>query len=101
MSVAMIVGFGVSFGMYFLTVATGNEIRMSGNFIYDVFMGACLNPRLGPIDMKMWLEVRIPWVIVFFMSVSGACKQYDELGYVTPVCPSSLQRTRSNALSFG
>ncbi|KAF7794249.1 hypothetical protein EIP86_005382 [Pleurotus ostreatoroseus] len=84
MTVAMIVGFGVSFGMYFLTVATGNQIRMSGNFIYDVFMGAVLNPRLGPIDLKMWLEVRIPWVLVFFISVSGACKQYDDLGYVTP-----------------
>ena len=85
MTVAMIVGFGVSFGMYFLTLAFGTPIRMSGNFIYDVFMGACLNPRLGPIDLKMWLEVRIPWVIVFFMAVSGACKQYEELGYVTPV----------------
>lgn len=86
MTVAMIYGFGVSFGMYFLTIATGNQIRMSGNFIYDVFMGACLNPRIGPIDLKMWLEVRIPWVIVFFMSVSGACKQYEQYGYVTPVC---------------
>jgi hypothetical protein len=25
-------------------------------------------------------------VIVFFLSVSGACKQYEQLGYVTPVC---------------
>lgn len=85
MTVAMIVGFSVSFGMYFLTVATGNQIRMSGNFIYDVFMGACLNPRIGSIDLKMWLEVRIPWVLVFFISVSGACKQYEQYGYVTPV----------------
>lgn len=85
MTVAMIWGFAVSFGMYFLTVWTGNQIRMSGNFIYDVFMGACLNPRIGPIDLKMWLEVRIPWVIVFFVSVSGACKQYEQYGYVTPV----------------
>lgn len=92
MSVAMIVGLTVSFGMYFLTVATGNQIRMSGNFIYDVFMGACLNPRIGPIDMKMWLEVRIPWVLVFFISVSGACKQYEQYGYVTPVCVSSDSR---------
>jgi Delta24(24(1))-sterol reductase len=30
MSVAMIYGFAVSFGMYFVTVAAGNEIRMSG-----------------------------------------------------------------------
>lgn len=86
MTVAMIVGFGVSFFMYFITVATGNQIRMSGSFIYDVFMGACLNPRIGPVDLKMWLEVRIPWVIVFFMSVSGACKQYEQYGYVTPAC---------------
>jgi Delta24(24(1))-sterol reductase len=85
MSVAMIYGFAVSFGMYFIAVATGTQIRMSGSFIYDVFMGASLNPRIGPIDLKMWAEVRIPWIIVFFMAVSGACKQYESYGYVTPV----------------
>ncbi|KAJ7180721.1 ergosterol biosynthesis ERG4/ERG24 [Mycena filopes] len=84
MSVAMICGFAISFGAYFFAVATGNQIRMSGSFIYDVFMGAILNPRIGSIDLKMWSEVRIPWVIVFFLSVSGGCKQYEELGYVTP-----------------
>ena len=60
-------------------------MRMSGNFFYDYFMGAALNPRLGSVDLKMWAEVRIPWVIVFFLSVSGACKQYETYGYVTPV----------------
>ena len=84
MTVAMIYGFGVAFFMYFITVATGNQIRMSGNFIYDVFMGAALNPRIGPVDLKMFAEVRIPWVIVFFLAVSGACKQYEKYGYVTP-----------------
>ena len=86
MSVAMIWGFAVSFGTYFWTVARGEQIRMSGNFIYDVFMGAALNPRIGPVDLKMWAEVRIPWVIVFFLAVSGACKQYEQYGAVTPVC---------------
>ncbi len=80
MSVAMIWGFGVSFGMYFIAVATGTQIRMSGSFIYDVFMGASLNPRIGPIDLKMWAEVRIPWVIVFFLAVSGCCQQYEQYG---------------------
>ncbi|KIM90426.1 hypothetical protein PILCRDRAFT_812170 [Piloderma croceum F 1598] len=84
MTVAMIYGFAISFGVYFITVATGNQMRMSGNFAYDVFMGACLNPRIGPIDLKMWAEVRIPWVIVFFLAVSGCCKQYEQYGYVTP-----------------
>ncbi|KAF8735387.1 hypothetical protein AX14_002140 [Amanita brunnescens Koide BX004] len=84
MTVAMIWGFAVSFGMYYIAVWTNTQIRMSGNFIYDVFMGASLNPRIGPVDLKMWAEVRIPWVLVFFMSVSGACKQYENYGYVTP-----------------
>ncbi|EPQ56334.1 ERG4/ERG24 ergosterol biosynthesis protein [Gloeophyllum trabeum ATCC 11539] len=84
MTVAMIWGFAVSFGMYFWTIARGEQIRMSGNFIYDVFMGACLNPRIGTVDLKMWAEVRIPWVICFFLAVSGACKQYEQYGYVTP-----------------
>ncbi|KAF8653541.1 hypothetical protein AX16_003905 [Volvariella volvacea WC 439] len=84
MTVAIIYGFGVSFGVYFWAVWTNDTIRMSGNFIYDVFMGASLNPRIGRIDLKMWAEVRIPWVIVFYLSISGACKQYEQLGYVTP-----------------
>lgn len=90
MSVAMIWGFAVSFGTYFWTVARGEQMRMSGNFIYDVFMGAALNPRIGPVDLKMWAEVRIPWVIVFFLAVSGACKQYEQYGVVTPVCARSF-----------
>ena len=85
MTVAMIVGFVVSFLAYFITIARGDQIRMSGNFIYDVWMGACLNPRLGSVDLKMWLEVRIPWVLLFLIAVSGGCKQYEQYGYVTPV----------------
>jgi len=84
MSVAMIVGFAVSFLTYFITVARGEQIRMSGSFIYDVWMGAALNPRLGSVDLKMWLEVRIPWVLLFLIAVSGGCKQYEQYGYVTP-----------------
>jgi len=85
MTVSMIYGFGVSLITYLYAVLTGNAMRLSGNFFYDYFMGAALNPRLGSVDLKMWAEVRVPWVIVFFLSVSGACKQYEAYGYVTPV----------------
>ena len=99
MSVSMIFGFGVSLITYLYAVLTGTATRMSGNFFYDYFMGACLNPRLGSIDLKMWAEVRIPWVIVFFLSVSGACKQYETYGYVTPVnMPFFCIRTRYSIL---
>ena len=85
MTIAMFWGFVVSFGIYAITMYRGEGIRMSGNFVYDVFMGAALNPRIGSVDLKMWAEVRIPWVIVFYLAVSGACKQYEQYGYVTPV----------------
>ena len=84
MTVAIIVGFICSYGIYFLTLAFGEPLRMSGNFFYDVFMGACLNPRILNVDIKMWAEVRIPWVLLFGIAVSGACKQFDEYGYVSP-----------------
>lgn len=79
---------------------------MSGNVIYDVFMGASLNPRLftsrafalgrkrwDGVDLKMFAEVRVPWVLLFMIAVSGAVKQYQDLGYVTPV--STCARTTS------
>ncbi|CAE6487015.1 unnamed protein product [Rhizoctonia solani] len=84
MTVAIIYGFLISFVVYGVTIALGKQIRMSGNFIYDFWMGPCLNPRLGIVDLKMWAEVRIPWVLLFLIAVSGACKQYDTYGYVTP-----------------
>ncbi|CAE6446070.1 unnamed protein product [Rhizoctonia solani] len=84
MTVAMIYGFAVSIAVYFLTIWFGEPMRMSGNFMYDFFMGACLNPRIGNVDLKMWAEVRIPWVLLFLIAVSGGCKQYETYGYVTP-----------------
>lgn len=84
MTVSMIAGFAVSFATYFHAVLTGTSHRMSGNFAYDLFMGAALNPRIGNVDLKMWAEVRIPWVLLFLISVSGACQQYEVYGSVTP-----------------
>ncbi|KAF8749322.1 ERG4 ERG24 ergosterol biosynthesis protein [Rhizoctonia solani] len=68
MTVAMIYGFVVSIAVYYLTIWFGEPMRMSGNFMYDFFMGACLNPRIGNVDLKMWAEVRIPWVLLFLIA---------------------------------
>lgn len=69
--------------LYFLTIATKSVHRMSGNFIYDFFMGAPLNPRLGPVDLKMFAEARISWILLFLLTLSSASKQYDEHGYIS------------------
>lgn len=85
MTVAILWGWAASFATYWITIWKGQQMRMSGNFFYDFWMGAPLNPRIGYVDLKMWAEVRIPWVLLFLIAVSGACKQYEDYGYVTPV----------------
>ncbi|KAG8964910.1 C-24(28) sterol reductase [Tulasnella sp. 419] len=84
MTVAIIWGFGLSLYTYLEAVAMGTQLRMSGNFLYDYWMGAALNPRIGPVDLKMFQEVRVPWVLLFYIAVSGGCKQYEDYGYVSP-----------------
>ncbi|OCF55613.1 delta24(24(1))-sterol reductase [Kwoniella mangroviensis CBS 10435] len=86
MTVALIVSFSVSIlidvcGRLFHY--GGKPMRLSGNVIYDHFMGITLNPRLGRIDLKMFAEVRVPWVLLFLISLSGVVKQYEEFGRVS------------------
>lgn len=83
MSVAIITGFAVTLITYVLTVLFGRPHRMSGNVIYDIFMGASLNPRILNLDLKIWVEIRVPWVILFFVSVSAALKQLETYGHVS------------------
>ncbi|ORY19711.1 hypothetical protein BCR34DRAFT_620737 [Clohesyomyces aquaticus] len=84
MSVAIISGYLCSFIAYFSAYVRGATIRMTGYPIYDFFMGAELNPRLfGLLDIKMFLEVRIPWFILFFLSLGTAARQWENYGYVS------------------
>ena len=55
---------------------------MSGSVIYDMFMGSSLNPRLGGVDLKMWGEIRIPWIILFYITVSATVKEYETNGKI-------------------
>ena len=84
MSVAIITGVGVSFVAYFSALWRGAEHRMTGHHIYDFFMGAELNPRMfGWLDFKMFFEVRLPWYILFFISLGAAALQWERYGYVS------------------
>ena len=58
-----------------------------GNFFYDLFMGAWLNPRISNIDLKFFAEIRIPWVFLFLLTISCAYKQYELIGFISsPMC---------------
>jgi len=85
MSVAILSGFLLSFVFYVSALARGAQHRMTGNHIYDFFMGAELNPRLfGILDFKMFYEVRIPWFMLFLITLSATARQYEKYGYVSP-----------------
>ncbi|KAI7904016.1 ergosterol biosynthesis ERG4/ERG24 [Cokeromyces recurvatus] len=83
MTVAMLWGFTMSTLVYVISAFMGKTHRMSGNFVYDYFMGACLNPRIGHVDLKMWAEIRLPWPVLFYLSLSCLLKQYETYGTVT------------------
>ena len=83
-TVSIIIGNFMTFCTYFGTILIGKCHRMSGYFLYDYFMGAPLNPRFGNVDLKMWAEIRVPWPILFLISVSAAVKQFETLGHFTP-----------------
>ena len=64
--------------------STPRKFRMTGEIIYDFFMGSVLNPRLpGNIDIKLWAEIRNSWVLLFMLTISCAAKQYQEDGAIS------------------
>ena len=84
MSVAILSSFIVSAIAYASALYRGAEHRMSGNHVYDFFMGAELNPRIfGLLDFKMFFEVRLPWFILLLISAATAARQYDDFGWVS------------------
>lgn len=83
MSVAILSGYINSLLVYVSAFARKRTHRLSGYPIYDFFMGAELNPRIGILDLKMFYEVRIPWFILFLISSAAAVRQYEDYGYVS------------------
>ncbi len=83
MIVSMISANVVAVAIYFGAKASGNAERTTGSFLYDFFMGAWLNPRIGPLDLKMWAEVRVSWLMLFLLTASAAAHQYEVYGLVT------------------
>jgi delta24(24(1))-sterol reductase len=56
------------------TLARRRQTRMTGSVLYDFFMGAILNPRIGRVDLKFFSEIRISWILLFLLTASAAAK---------------------------
>jgi delta24(24(1))-sterol reductase len=83
MTVAIVCGNGVAIGVYVAAHVNRTTHRMSGNPIYDFFMGASLNPRIGRLDLKMWAEIRVAWILLFLLTLSAAAHQHRVYGTVS------------------
>jgi len=84
LTVSILSGWLVAIVAYLSALARGAQHRMSGNHVYDFFMGAELNPRMfGVLDFKMFFEVRMPWYILFLLSCGAAARQWERYGYVS------------------
>jgi Delta24(24(1))-sterol reductase len=83
MTVGVITANALACYLFILKRFTKTADSPTGNTIYDFFMGLTLNPRLKKLDIKMFSEIRVPWILLFFLTVSAAAKQYQLLGYIT------------------
>lgn len=88
MTVATIFSFSLSVCLYVSShfvsprkLAPGGN---TGNIIYDFFIGRELNPRIGPLDLKFFCELRpglIGWVMMNWLMV---IKAYQDTGAFPP-----------------
>jgi delta24(24(1))-sterol reductase len=83
LTIAVLFADAVALVTYFATLAARRQTRMSGQFLYDFFMGAILNPRLGRVDLKLFCEARISWILLFLLTLSAAAKEYQLRGTVS------------------
>lgn len=85
MTCSIFYGFLFSISLYLYTLFVSKDYhRMTGNHIFDLFMGAPLNPRIGIIDLKMFFEVRLPWYILLLLGTGVSLKQYETYGKIAP-----------------
>lgn len=84
--VANLLGFSLALFVYikaFLFPSHPEDRKWSGSLLYDFFMGIELNPRVGPIDFKLFFNGRPGIVAWTLINLSFAFAQYSRYGHVT------------------
>ena len=82
LTVAVIFADLTALAAYGITVARRRQTRMTGNRVYDFFMGAVLNPRLGRVDLKFFTELRVSWILLFLLTLAAAAEHRARFGFV-------------------
>lgn len=83
LTVAVLFADATALAAYVITVARRRQTRMSGNVVYDFFMGAVLNPRLGRVDFKLFTEIRVSWILLFLLTLAAALEHGAVHGFIS------------------
>ncbi|CAO3691964.1 unnamed protein product [Umbelopsis ramanniana] len=83
---AILVAFAVSIWVYLNSFEPGALLALggnTGNTIYDFMIGRELNPRVGDLDIKFFVELRPPLMGWLLTNICMAITQYNDLGRIT------------------
>lgn len=83
LTTAVLFGNGLAAASLLSSVWCETMNRPTGNVWFDYFFGANLNPRLGRLDIKMWAEIRVSWILLFLLTLSAACRFVALHGYLS------------------
>lgn len=84
--IANLIGFSLAIFAYVKALyfpSFKDDRKFSGSRFYDFFMGIELNPRVGPIDLKLFFNGRPGIVAWTLINISFAAAQYHQYGHVT------------------
>jgi protein-S-isoprenylcysteine O-methyltransferase Ste14 len=82
LTTANLIAFGLSLYLYLDGRRRGADPDITGNPIYDFFLGVRLNPRLGPFDWKFFCESRpglIGWIVVDLSLAAAQCRAHGQV----------------------
>jgi delta24(24(1))-sterol reductase len=83
LTIAVLTADIVAICAYIATVRSGKQVRMTGNVIYDLFMGAVLNPKIARLELKFFTVARVSFFLLFLLTVSAAVRYYELYGHVS------------------
>ena len=82
LSTAILFADAMAVVMYVECLRTGRVVFRWSTLAHDFVMGGYLNPRIGTIDLKLWAEIRVSWMLLYALDVSAALCLREELGYI-------------------
>ena len=83
LSTAVVCGNLVAAAVFLDAFMNRTQKKGSDFALRDFFLGVSQHPRVGELDIKMFCEIRVSWMLLFTLCLSCAAKQHADHGVVT------------------